>query len=185
MRPAVFVASTETADGERFFVVQPDAFPAPHQRVDASISLSEWGRLAPEERLSAWQRLWQRYMEAATLLTEQDVRRHLAAAGLSADAVDAQVQRARRARANTAHWIASGEQFIWESTTAIGYRNRDDQVVLHRTDLSGSRLYQRVYLMRCDQCGHEYGVDGCDVHNRRCPNCQGGPPGLPTSNIHG
>jgi hypothetical protein len=27
-------------------------------------------------------------------------------------------------------------------------------------------------------CGHRYGANGSDFHIRKCPNCQGGAPGL-------
>ena len=40
---------------------------------------------------------------------------------------------------------------------------------------------QRVYVLQCQVggCGHEYGEEGIRVHQRRCPRCQGGKPGLP------
>jgi hypothetical protein len=34
-----------------------------------------------------------------------------------------------------------------------------------------------VYKMECGLCGFAYGAEGGDVPDRRCPNCQGGPPG--------
>ncbi len=185
MRSVVFVASTDTPDGERFWVVQPEALPGARRGTFASPSdaMSAWSRLNPEERRQSLQEAWQRYLQSVTLLTEPDIRRLLTEEGLSADAVDAHVEHARTARVNTMRWIAAGESFVWETTTAVGYRNPDGQAVVRRTELPGTRLYQRIVALQCEHCGHEYGADGCDVHNRRCPNCQGGPPGLPTSNV--
>jgi len=166
MQPLFFVGSTETPDGERFFVVQPEHVPNPV-------------RLTLEERKTAWLR----FVERSPLLTEEDVRRHLADTGLSADEVETQVQRARRVRATAEKWHASGEQFVWEQTTAVGYRNAGGQVVLRGTGLLGTLPFQRLYVLRCDHCGHEYGANGCDVHNRRCHYCQDGPPDLTATDI--
>jgi Zn finger protein HypA/HybF involved in hydrogenase expression len=33
-------------------------------------------------------------------------------------------------------------------------------------------------ILRCDHCAHEYKANGFDAHERRCPKCQGGMPGL-------
>ncbi len=64
------------------------------------------------------------------------------------------------------------------STTSIGYENRNGQKVVRRTDLSGNDHLQRVYVLRCAKCGCEYGANGSDIFERRCPKCQGGRPGL-------
>jgi len=29
-----------------------------------------------------------------------------------------------------------------------------------------------------NQCGHEYGANGSDIFQRKCPKCQGGKPGI-------
>jgi hypothetical protein len=63
-------------------------------------------------------------------------------------------------------------------TTRPGYVNRNRQVVLHRTELRGNDHNQFVYRMRCLPCGHEYGANGSDIWQRRCPSCDGGAPGL-------
>jgi len=65
-----------------------------------------------------------------------------------------------------------------KGTTEIGYRNRNDQVVVLPTDLPGTDHNQKVYVLRCERCSHEYGANGSDIHLRRCPNCQAGRPGL-------
>lgn len=65
-------------------------------------------------------------------------------------------------------------------TTAIGYRNKNDQVVVRATTLSGNLPGQRLYVLRCERagCGSEYGANGCDIHERKCPFCQKGAAGL-------
>jgi Zn finger protein HypA/HybF involved in hydrogenase expression len=67
-----------------------------------------------------------------------------------------------------------------DKTTLPGYQNRNRQVVLRGTDLSGTDHLQKVYVLRCGDCGKEYGANGSDIHQRKCPHCQGGQPGLPT-----
>jgi hypothetical protein len=66
-----------------------------------------------------------------------------------------------------------------EPRTAIpGFVNGRGQEVVERTGApSGSFAGQVVYRMKCRGCGGEYGANGCDVHARRCPLCQGGRPG--------
>jgi hypothetical protein len=67
------------------------------------------------------------------------------------------------------------------TTTVPGYTNRNGQTVLHRTELPGSDHLQYVYVLRCGNCGEEYGANGSDIWQRRCPCCGGGREGLPTS----
>ncbi len=64
-------------------------------------------------------------------------------------------------------------------TTQRGFRNDNNQVVVRPTDVPGNDHNQYVYVLRCDDCGHEYGVNGSDIWQRRCPACDGGAPGLP------
>jgi hypothetical protein len=66
-----------------------------------------------------------------------------------------------------------------KGTTEIGYRNRNGQVVLRKTDLPGTDHLQITYVLRCEQCGHEYGANGSDIFQRRCPAHDGGAKGLP------
>jgi Zn finger protein HypA/HybF involved in hydrogenase expression len=49
---------------------------------------------------------------------------------------------------------------------------------MRATGLSGNDHLQFIYVLRCEACGHEYGANGSDIFQRRCPNCQGGKPGL-------
>ena len=67
---------------------------------------------------------------------------------------------------------ASGE------TTRTGYINRNRQTVVRSTGLPGTDHLQYVYVVRCGDCGNEYGANGSDIHLRRCPACQDGAPGL-------
>ena len=64
-------------------------------------------------------------------------------------------------------------------TTSIGYVNRNGQVVIRDTGLPGTDHGQSAYQLGCSHCGHVYGANGTDIHLRKCPNCQGGAPGLP------
>ncbi|MHB1344374.1 MAG: DUF429 domain-containing protein [Thermoleophilia bacterium] len=63
-------------------------------------------------------------------------------------------------------------------TTQPGYRNRNGQVVLRGTDIPGTDHCQYVYVLQCGMCEAEYGANGSDVWQRKCPTCQGGRPGL-------
>lgn len=63
-------------------------------------------------------------------------------------------------------------------TTRPGYENRNRQLVVQRTNLPGTDHRQRIYVLRCLDCSTEYGANGSDIFQRRCPECQGGAPGL-------
>ena len=63
-------------------------------------------------------------------------------------------------------------------TTVAGFVSRNDQTVLRKTDLPGTDNNQFVYVLRCGKCSHEYGANGSDIWQRRCPSCSGGQPGL-------
>jgi hypothetical protein len=63
-------------------------------------------------------------------------------------------------------------------TTWPGEKNLHGQEVVRKTGArSESHPNQRVYHIRCSKCRHEYGANGCDLHLRRCPSCQGGAAG--------
>jgi len=68
-----------------------------------------------------------------------------------------------------------------KGTTDIGYRNRNSQTVVRKTDLAGNDHNQVTYVLRCEQCEHEYGSNGSDIFQRRCPAHDGGAYGLPTA----
>jgi hypothetical protein len=63
-------------------------------------------------------------------------------------------------------------------TTQLGYKNANNQTVLRATNELGNDHNQRVYVLHCGVCGHEYGANGSDIWQRRCPSCQGGIRGL-------
>ena len=63
-------------------------------------------------------------------------------------------------------------------TTTPGFRNLNDQVVVRDTGLPGTDHLQRIYVLRCGSCHSEYGANGSDIFQRRCPSCGGGRPGL-------
>ena len=60
-------------------------------------------------------------------------------------------------------------------------RRPSSNACIRRTELRVGD--QRVFVMRCSVCGHEYGIYGCDADIRRCPRCQDGPPGLPVEHL--
>jgi predicted nuclease with RNAse H fold len=62
-------------------------------------------------------------------------------------------------------------------TVQIGYVNRNNQEVIAATGLPGTDHGQSVYVLRCGACAHEYGSNGSDNFQRKCPRCQGGAPG--------
>jgi hypothetical protein len=66
-------------------------------------------------------------------------------------------------------------------TTAIGYVNQRGQRSEGHRGIAGNGHMQRAYKMRCmrDDCGHDYGANGSDIFQRRCPRCDRGAPGIP------
>jgi hypothetical protein len=63
-------------------------------------------------------------------------------------------------------------------TTDPGYTNRNGQIVLRKTSERGNDHNQFVYVLGCTRCHHEYGSNGSDIFQRRCPACGGGVPAL-------
>jgi hypothetical protein len=63
-------------------------------------------------------------------------------------------------------------------STTPGFTNPHGQTVVRRTETPGTDHLQWVYVLRCGSCGSEYGANGSDCWQRRCPSCQGGKPGL-------
>jgi hypothetical protein len=66
-------------------------------------------------------------------------------------------------------------------STKPGYVNPKGQVTVRNTGLPGTDHVQYVYQLACSHCGENYGANGTDIHDRKCPKCQGGAPGLPLS----
>jgi hypothetical protein len=75
--------------------------------------------------------------------------------------------------------VARTDSKTGKKTTEPGYTNRNGQTVVRPTDLAGTDYGQRVYVLKCGSCRREYGANGSDIFQRRCPSCQGGKPGLP------
>lgn len=65
-----------------------------------------------------------------------------------------------------------------KNTTAPGYINKNNQEVRRKTNMPGNDHMQFIYVLKCKECGHEYGANGSDIWQRKCPACQGGRPGL-------
>lgn len=65
------------------------------------------------------------------------------------------------------------------ATTETGFVNTNGQVTIRNTGLPGTDHNQYVYQIGCSLCGEIYGANGSDVHERKCPACQGGRPGIP------
>lgn len=65
-----------------------------------------------------------------------------------------------------------------ERSTEVGYVNRNNQIVVRRTDGPGDDHLQRVYELCCRRCSQHYGAHGSDIFQRKCPSCQDGAPGL-------
>jgi hypothetical protein len=158
MRSDVFVVSAPLAEGELFAIVRREEMP---------IGPYLWFK-----SLEGFRDAMIGLLETAPMLSEEEVRAQLADMGLPSDDIEDQIERARRMHTLNAQALSG--QFAWETTTAIGYRNTHGQEVTQKTDRAGTLPHQRVYVVRCGQCGHEYDADGCDVHSSRCSHCQAG-----------
>ena len=69
-----------------------------------------------------------------------------------------------------------------KGTTQIGYTNRNRQKVVRKTTEPGNDHNQPVYVLRWGDYGHEYGANGSDIWQRRCPRHDKGASGLPFPN---
>lgn len=65
-----------------------------------------------------------------------------------------------------------------KGTTEIGFVSNKNQKVIRHTGLPGTDHGQSIYVLQCGDCGHEYGTNGSGIGHRKCPDCQGGRPGL-------
>ena len=65
-------------------------------------------------------------------------------------------------------------------TTQIGYINRNDQKIMGTRGLKGTDHFQYAYKVKCQRkgCDFEYGANGSDLFQRKCPKCQSGKPGI-------
>jgi len=66
-----------------------------------------------------------------------------------------------------------------KGTTIAGYVNPNRQVTVRNTQELGTDHLQSVYQVACSHCGYNYGANGSDLHDCKCPKCQSGGPGLP------
>ena len=60
---------------------------------------------------------------------------------------------------------------LTKGTTEPGYKNRNNQTVIRKTNKSGTDHGQMVYELRCGDCGRSHGANGSDIFQRRCPHC--------------
>ena len=151
------VMSAPLPEGERFTIFRQE---------EGASAVAQW-LLAPD-RSAAFEQM----MKALVWLTEAETRQSLAAIGIAAAEIDAEIAAARRKAA-----VMLSEPTLIERITEPGYRNREGQEVLGKTDHHGPEG-QCVFLMRCTVCGQQYGAYGIDADIRRCPQCQDGLPGV-------
>jgi hypothetical protein len=156
-----FVVCVPMPEGERFALIQPETMISPRMFV-------------PPKPGEAPLDVIRRYFAGGRLYTEDNLRVRLTEIGLDEAAVSEQIQRARRLKEMNQHGS-------YDHITSIGYRNREGQQVIRKTEREGSAPGQRVFILHCTVCDYEYGADGCDIYDRLCPKCQDGPPGLPTT----
>ncbi|MDD2972563.1 MAG: hypothetical protein PHE02_10580 [Lachnospiraceae bacterium] len=57
-------------------------------------------------------------------------------------------------------------------TLVEGYINRNNQKNCGCTGKEGNHEGQKLYRMKCLNCGFEYEANGCDVWLRKCLKCQ-------------
>ena len=73
----------------------------------------------------------------------------------------------------------------------IGEANRNRQRLVQKTAERGTDYNQYVWVLICEYesadhagvCGYQYGANGSDFHERKCPICPGGKPGLPIPSV--
>ena len=165
--PSDVVRAELGTEEDRFIVAETAALPMPRLFVPRSQEPIE---------------LLEKALRRLPPLTEAQVRGELTEKGWTSDAIDASLARARRfgSMERSAFGIGAADKsapFGIDHITRIGYRNSDGQEVIRKTERSGPGS-QRVFVMRCTVCGHEYGSYGCDADIRRCPECQEGAPGI-------
>ena len=61
----------------------------------------------------------------------------------------------------------------------VGYVNPHGQKCCGHCGVHGTDHLQYAYKTECTLCGFVYGANGSDMHERRCPECQNGRPGIP------
>jgi hypothetical protein len=75
-----------------------------------------------------------------------------------------------------------GTDWGWQSGTGesvqIGAVNRNGQRCCGHRGVTGTDHGQLAYKVDCTRCGYVYGANGSDMHERRCPVCDGGAAGI-------
>ena len=158
--PPFVVVSFERPEGERFAIFRGNEWPRSTSPIQ--------GR-PPATPAAAVEQ----FVQSLELLTEESLRKQLAHMGLAEESVTVYIAHARRVR-------EMNKGGSWEVVTTLGYRNIEGQEVVAKTARTSTEIGQRVYVMRCGVCGHTYGTYGSEIPHRLCPNCQDGPPGLPS-----
>jgi hypothetical protein len=156
--PEFVVLSFERPEGERFAIFRRDDWLR-------SATSSQWG--SPATAIAAMEQ----FVRSLELMTEDGLRTRLHEMGLTGDVVRHHIVKARNMR-------QMNQGVLWERVTDVGYRNVDGQEVVAPTARTGGDPEQRVFVMRCSVCAHQYGAYGSEIPHRRCPNCQDGAPGL-------
>lgn len=64
-------------------------------------------------------------------------------------------------------------------TTRPGYINENGQITIRNTGIPGNHYNQKIYQIACSRCGLNYGANGCDIFERKCPRCGDGEEGIP------
>jgi hypothetical protein len=64
------------------------------------------------------------------------------------------------------------------ATLKKGKLNQNHQRCGGTLDVPGTDDDALAYKMKCTLCGFVYGANGGDLSDRKCPNCQGGAPGI-------
>ena len=146
-RDAGFVASALRPEGERFCLIRA--------RVE---------QFVPRGTVTSIRTAIAHVLRHAPWMTEEDVRRDLERTGVSRADVDRQLARARALR----EWAP---EYVLEHVTAIGHCTTEGQRVVRRTDRTGTRPFERMYVLRCERCGHEHECGGGDIHRCRCSIC--------------
>jgi hypothetical protein len=68
-------------------------------------------------------------------------------------------------------------------STVPGFVNRHGQVTIRNTSQPGTDHLQYTYQLACSKCGHVYGANGSDIHERKCPVCQAGRSGIQLTGV--
>lgn len=78
--------------------------------------------------------------------------------------------------------MSSESEWIWLSgigeSAQIGVVNRNGQRCCGHRGVTGTDHLQKSYKVECTYCGFVYGANGTDLHERKCPECQGGAAGI-------